>query len=459
MRALAAVGLVSLVVCVASPGTAQDRILTQIVQTPATAPSSGPSLEAQYDAAFQEMLRQPANLDVIFKFAALASQTGDLEGAIAALERTLIINPSLPRVRLELGVLYYRLGSYEVSRTYLESVLASSAAPPDVRSRAEQFLAEDQKKLSPSHLAGDLFFGWRYQSNANLGPANSSVLLFGQAANLNQAAVGTSDWGVVSSAQFRHTYDLGLQSKAAVETQFTAYANRQFQVSAANVSLLDLTTGPRFQIFQGTFEDVSVRPFVTGGYIWVNDVSYYGSYGAGLETSALLSDRLRNVTTLSWRRQNYPNSNYLPVNSQFSGNQLSGITSFQYVLTDSIALFFNGSAQRYQTDQTVWQDYTLWGFGGGVSYRFVDPLFKTTLPWNINLSANEQWWSYDAPDPSIDPGTTRLQNDTIVNLVLSVPFDERTTLTVSGGRFVRTATVSNYAFVNNSAMFGVSWRF
>ena len=73
--------------------------------------------EAEYDAAFQEMLRKPSDLDVLFKFAMIASKTGDLEGAISALERMLLVDPDLPRVRLELGVLYYRLGSFEVARS------------------------------------------------------------------------------------------------------------------------------------------------------------------------------------------------------------------------------------------------------------------------------------------------------------------------------------------------------
>jgi Flp pilus assembly protein TadD len=73
--------------------------------------------EAEYDAAFQEMLRKPSDLDTLFKFAMIASRTGDLEGAISALERMLLVDPDLPRVRLELGVLYYRLGSFEVARS------------------------------------------------------------------------------------------------------------------------------------------------------------------------------------------------------------------------------------------------------------------------------------------------------------------------------------------------------
>jgi len=133
-------------------------------QTPAsTAPTAKSNLDRQYDEAFQEMLRQPANLDVLFRFAAVASQTGDIEGAISALERMLLINANLPRVRLELGVLYYRLGSYEVARTYLEGALKSPNLPSDVRSRAEQFMAQIEKQQKRSHFAGEAFIGWRYQ--------------------------------------------------------------------------------------------------------------------------------------------------------------------------------------------------------------------------------------------------------------------------------------------------------
>jgi len=421
--------------------------------------TAGGDLERQYDAAFQEMLLQPANLDVLFKFASLASQTGDLEGAVSALERMLLINPDLPRVRLELGVLYYRLGSYEVARTYLESALKSPNLPAEVRSRAERFMADVVSKEKPSHFSGEFFLGWRYQSNANLGPTTNNVLLFGQIASLNQAAVGSPDWGVVSSAQIRHTYDLGLQDKAAIETTFSAYVNRQFQNNVANVTLLDLTTGPRFQIFSGIFEDVSLKPFFSGGYIWVNDAPYYGSYGSGAEMAVLLSDRLRNVTTFQWRRHDNTDNWYLPTNSQYRGVEYTATTGLQFALSNLVTLFSTGTATRYQTDQTPAQSYVLYGIGGGMTFRFADPVLKTGLPWTVTLAVTENWWSYDAPDPTIDPNTLRIQTDTISSLTFAIPFDDRTTFSVTGSRFVRNASLANYAFENNSVMFGIGWRF
>jgi hypothetical protein len=418
-----------------------------------------PEQEREYEAAFQEMLRKPADLDVLFKFATIATRTGDYEGAISALERMLLVNPDLPRVRLELAVLYYRLGSFEVSRTYLEAVLATPGIPPEMRARAEQYLAEVEKRQNRSRFVAEVFGGVRYQSNANLGPPTSSVRLFGQTANLNQSAVGSADWGVVSSGFVRHIYDLGGQDKGALETQLTGYANRQFQISQANVSILDLTSGPRFQAFQGIFEDVTVKPLMSLGYIWVNDVPYYGSYGSGVEVGALMSDRLRNTTNFVYRRLLYQDSWYLPFNSLYTGNEYSANTTFMFNLTEVIQLFANANVQRYMTDNSPQYNYTLGGVGAGMQFRFADPLFKSDLPWSIALSANLQWWGYDQPDPVVDPTVTRYQNDVILNITLAVPFDERTTMTISGGRFVRSANIPNYDFVNNSFLMGVSWRF
>jgi hypothetical protein len=72
-------------------------------------------------------------------------------------------------------------------------------------------------------------------------------------------------------------------------------------------------------------------------------------------------------------------------------------------LTDIVSIFANGNAQRFITDNTPWQNYQLAGVGGGMQFRFTDPLFKSQLPWSIALSANVQWWSYDAPDVTVDP--------------------------------------------------------
>jgi len=417
------------------------------------------TLQARYEAAFQETLRDPGNLDALFRFASLAVETGDLEGAVSALERMLILNPDQPRVRMELGILYFRLGSYQAARTYLETALSSPALPPEQRSRAEEFLAEAKKRLSPSYFAGEAFFGWRYQSNANLGPANANVLLFGAPANLNQSATGTADWGVVSTLQVMHRYDLGTQDRGALETQFAGYANRQFQLGTTNVAQVQLTTGPRFQVFADTFDDMTVKPFLNIGYVWLYDTPYYGAWGGGFEGALQITGKLRNVSTFSTQQQDHPNTWYLPANNQYSGTAYIGTTTFEYAVNPAVAVFGNGMASRFQASFTPAQGYMLWSLGGGMAFRFADPLFGGPQPWSIGVVYTQQWWNYDAPDPTVDPTVARTQLDSVVSVTLSVPFDERTTMRLSAGRFARGSNLPNYAFDNTTTMLGVSWRF
>ena len=412
-----------------------------------------------YEQAFQETLQDPANLDKLFRFAVLSAETGDLEGAISALERILVINPDLPRVRLELGILYFRLGSYEAAQTYLETALASPALPEELRQRAAPFLAATRQRLSPSRFSGEGFLGWRYQSNANLGPSSSNILLFGAPANLNATALGTPDWGVVGSLQLHHVLDLRRQDKGMLETHLTGYANRQFQLNTTDVALFDINTGPRFQAFEGTFDEFTLRPFLNAGYVWIYDTPYYGGLGAGLEAGVVLSERLRNLTTVRWRQQNHPDTWYLAANSLYTGVEYSASTAFEFQLSSAVTIFANAVGSRFEAAYTPVQSYSLWIAGGGVTFRFADPLFHTEHAWRISLSVNEQWWSYDKPNVAVDPNSSQSQTDTLASLTLAVPFDERTTFQVSAGRFVRTSNLPNYAFENSTAMFGVSWRF
>lgn len=49
-------------------------------------------------------------------------------------------NPNLLRVKRELGVLYYRLGSYEMAKSYLQSAIQGEGVPGEVRARVNSYI-------------------------------------------------------------------------------------------------------------------------------------------------------------------------------------------------------------------------------------------------------------------------------------------------------------------------------
>ena len=210
-----------------------------VAQQPTTADP-----RAAYDAAFRDTLKKPSDPRTLVRFAELAVQVGDLEGAISALERLLLINGDQPAVKLELGVLYYRLGSYEAARTFLESARRSAAATAEIKDKSAPYSADIDAQVGRSRFSGNVLNGIQYSSNANSGPAGA-IQSFGVNVVPTPGVSGQPDFNYLLAATFDHRYDLNRQDNGALESELQFYMTQQFQVTSANVLFLDFTTGPR----------------------------------------------------------------------------------------------------------------------------------------------------------------------------------------------------------------------
>lgn len=105
------------------------------------APSSGATARAKYDAAFQDLLARPSDVETVLRYSKVAEDIGDYESSIAPLEGLFLYDPSLPKVRLQLGILYLHLRSFHTAHSYFLTVLACPDVTPDTRRVAEQAIA------------------------------------------------------------------------------------------------------------------------------------------------------------------------------------------------------------------------------------------------------------------------------------------------------------------------------
>ncbi|MEM0909116.1 MAG: tetratricopeptide repeat protein, partial [Pseudomonadota bacterium] len=154
--------VVSFAAFVPSAATAQT-------EAEAAASQANIAIEARREALFAAMLNDPTNLDLAFEYAQLSAQVGDVEAAISTLERMLIYAPNLPRLQLELGVLYYRIGAIDIARSYLEAASRENT-PQVVQDRVDVFLAQIGRQDQRLVVSGSLHGGIRYQSNATAAP-------------------------------------------------------------------------------------------------------------------------------------------------------------------------------------------------------------------------------------------------------------------------------------------------
>lgn len=420
--------------------------------------STSAQTRAAYDAAFEETLKNPTDPPTLVRYADLAVQVGDIEGAISALERLLLINGDQPRVKLELGVLYFRLGSYEAARTYLESARGSAAASPETKERATQYLKEVDSKVSRSQFSGDLLAGIGYSTNANSGPAGA-IQSFGATAVTTPNISQQPDFNFIGAATIRHRYDLNRQDSGALESEFSFYSSRQFQVTSANVTLLEFTTGPRSSPFEaGALDDLTVRPLITGRYVGIQDMPSYWAWGAGLETTTPIGPQINANLSLFGRRREFLNNPTVPTNNQSSGNEAVAVLDMRVELTSYMTLGLGANFTRFEA-MVDSQTYSEFGFGGSMEVRFTDPLGINGRIWTAVASASMAQATYGAPDPTINPLVVRSQNDANLGLILTIPLDDSLALIGQANYTQRAASLNNYAYEAFTTMVGLGWRF
>lgn len=431
-----------------------------IAALPAAAQQATPStqIRAAYDAAFQDTLRNPTDPPTLVRYADLAVQVGDIEGAISALERLLLIDGDQPRVKLELGVLYYRLGSYETARTYLESARGSGLASPEVKDRASQYLKEVDSKVSKSQFSGDVLVGLGYSSNANSG-AGGANQTFGATAVTTPNVSQRPDFNVIGAATIRHRYDLDRQDNGALESELSFYTARQFQVSEANVTLVEFTTGPRSSPFEsGMLDDLTVRPMLTGRYVAVQDQVSYWAWGAGMETTTALGPQINGILSVFGRRREFLNNPNAPTNNQNSGNEGVAVLDLRAELTSYMTMSFGANFTKFVA-QSFPQSYTEFGFGTSLEVRFADPLGINGRNWSATASLSMAQAAYAAPDQTVNSLVARNQNDVNLGLILTIPLDDSLALIGQANYTQRTASLSTYAYEAFTTLVGIGWRF
>ncbi len=421
------------------------------------APNDTAALKAAYNEAFKAMSADPGNLDKTFRFAELASQVGDVEGAVGALERMLLLNPNLPRVRLELGVLYYRLGSLAAARSYIVRALESNELPPPVRERAEKILALIDKAAAPSKLSGFAFAGLRYQSNANAAPTGD-IKVGGIEAHLNDNSTATKDFNVFALAALRHLYDLGTQYGDMLDTQLVVYGARQFKRTDVSLAYASLTSGPRTWIYDDTW----ARPYLGLDYVFLDKrTDYYAPTGGmTVEHNFKGGDDVQGTVGIAgdWQDRRYHNSKINPFNSNRTGNSWTARAYADVPIAKWLTLSGGGGYTWFYANARF-QSYREIQLYGGATASFAGPFGLSERNWTVSAFATRVFTNYTAPDPTVDPDTQHHDREWRLSSTLTAPIGDEWAVIGQAARNSRSSTVSNYEFINYIGMLGVAYRY
>ena len=229
------------------------------------------------------MLARPNDLDLAFEYATLSSQVGDYEGAISTLERMLIYAPNTPRLQLELGVLYYRLGAYDVARAYFEQALANPSVPPSVAAQVRLYLQQLALAADPPAFSASIFSAIRWESNANAGPGTQSVTLNGIDFTLDQQSVGHEGWSALNIGT--HALRLGSEAPGRPDRVRRARLLRtayfESELHDIDLDFVEATLGPSFNMKRWGLDKTRAYIYAIGDLAYLGYDPYFTAPGAG----------------------------------------------------------------------------------------------------------------------------------------------------------------------------------
>ncbi|MBN9080439.1 MAG: hypothetical protein BGP04_19410 [Rhizobiales bacterium 62-17] len=413
---------------------------------------------AEFEQLFQASLRNPSDAALAFRFAEVASQIQDYEAAIGALERILFYNSTLGRVRLELGILYFRLGSYAQAKSYLETVLAEPNVPFEVRARVQPYLTEIERRNSRHGFQAFAQIGVRHQSNANAGPDGGNVRIFGFDGQISQNFARRPDWNLFALGGMRYVYDFDNQRGDTWETLVQGYATRQNRFTQLDVLLGEINTGPRLAILPDVLTGWTFRPYVIANGFQLGGNPYMRTLGYGASVAAPTPFGGIIEVGAESRRRTFSNSFTYPTAFGQTGRLDNAYATFVYPVAPWARLNLRAVLGRNASIES-YNSFNQNGFEASLSMDFEPPFAAIQKRWTVTPFVSRYATRYTTPNIIIDPFVRRNDIDWRAGVAFDMPVHENFGF---GAQLVwskTTSSLANYRTNNFTIVMGPTARY
>ena len=411
---------------------------------------------ADRDALFQQTLKHPKDVPLAFAFVQASVELHDYEGAIGALERLQFFAPNDPHIKAELGFLYQRLQSHQMARQYFDAALAMPDLDEGTRGKIASAGPATDAGTKSGHVFGTLQAGARYQTNAAFNPDNNTLRISNQDYVFNNPQVRGPDGNSFQAVQVGYDYDLDNQRGDTVETRFTGYATQQFRFTSLNVGLYDVSIGPRLALAPDALPGWTVKPYVTGGQVFLAGSRYLASGGAGIVADLPVGGHYTIEPGAEVRHVQFSNvSAFSSLNSGSTATlSLAAQANFNETYSAFARFFYMRDAADadFQSSNSFAEEFA-------VVARFKAPLPWGEAAWSVSPYVKLLQFKLDAPNPLIDVSVTRRDSETQVGVVLDTPLSASFGL-ITNIQYARVASnIPNYRLHNFSILTGPAVRF
>jgi hypothetical protein len=230
-----------------------------------------------------EVMRDPDNIELNYRYAQTQVADGNLRGAGATLERILMINPELSNIRLFYTNVLYRLDNITEAQTQL-AILQEKELSPANRKRVAQLQAGIERRQRRTTYTASIGFGVTYQDNANFAPDGESIDVlvetpFGPIQITDLETPDTEredDFALVATAGFGFKHDLGYQRRHEAFGSLNMVWNEQDEVDSTDYTSVSGNLGATWRSDYG---DITGRVLL-GQFNLDDDDSFLVTSGA-----------------------------------------------------------------------------------------------------------------------------------------------------------------------------------
>lgn len=426
--------------------------------TPVHADTTGDDLPAGDNVTYDQVLADPDNLELSYRYAITQIRKSDLLGASATLDRLILLAPKEPNIRALRAIVLYRLDNLHEAQQEFADVLTLDLDPV-LRANIERYAAEIDRRDQKTRMNLLTSIGYQYDTNRSGAPNSGQVRTFLGTFDLAKDARKEDDHSLTGLVRFGIEHDLEGQERNTLFASFSTYGADQFQLDDYDTVDLGVQIGGRFEL-----GEVFLTPTLNYDHLFLGGDSYLDSYGANLRADMRINDPVNLWLRGDLQRVDYYNTTLYPTGDLQSGDDI-GITAG--------ADFYIGTNQRLTVSAThhgfnandAWESYVgerlnlnhTWLIGGG-AFLLTD-LFG-------------EYANYDDADP-ITGADERSDWISRARLTLGVPVQtlfgaedwptvlEGLTMSIYGEYYRVDSNITNYEYDNARAGLTISkrWEF
>lgn len=424
-------------------------------------PSEEAALRAEQQEQFAAMFEAPDDVSLMFQYAVTSIRLQDYEAAITTLERILIYNPNLPRVKTELGASYFRIGSYPVAKFYFEEVLNDDTAGPEMKERVQRFLDEIEKRTRTSYVTGRVGFDTIFTTNANFGPEDRNALFLGVPVTLTAPdATSQTDAGLALVGQISHIYDLSSATGDVWRSDLAASFTRYADTDDGATDLAIFRTGPRLSLDDDRYGP-KIRPYAEISHVRFAQDPLQTTIGGGFELTNTVNQSMSLFSDLriAWR-DSHVDTNAVDLNGEVidqDGLSVRANAGVNYFYDKNLTLrgFVLAEFTGAETDQE--QSYEF-GLGGIGTYRYDSGFSMASRDWLISAGARGVYRRFDEEN-IVDPSKEREDLDLRLHIGHTAYLQDDLSVTARAEYFVRESNVRNFDLENFTAKVGLRYNF